>query len=391
MVKQTAVLLFSGLFLFADSPLSKEKEELFNLKRQKQSADTTKLKNSWISPLQLSASWQRNVNAGNFDGTSSKAGVTFRQDIFRSGGIWYAVDYAKALGEAQALGIDIEEARQLQQLYTLKAQYERELLKYKQAKLTLKNREIDADVVKERYKSSDADISELSRVMLQVDQAETNLITLKNAMQSEQYELEKLYGKRSISRLKVPRIPLVDKEDYLAKNLELMRYEKQIRSDEAKYKAVRSSYLPKLSVNANYGYSKFEGDFQNYDGDEYGYGVQLSMPLDYNSKKDIEANKLQYISTKIAKEDRKKELEREYDKHIAAINAAKDKIAIAKRMTKRYEDLYQFTKREYEAGTKTSYDVESLANSLKIQKLEQKIQNYNIMIEKIALFFAMKK
>ncbi len=391
MVKQTAVLLFSGLLLFADSPLSKEKEELLNLKRQKQSADTTKLKNSWISPLQLSASWQRNVNAGNFDGTSSKAGVSFRQDIFRSGGIWYAVDYAKALGEAQALGIDIEEARQLQQLYTLKAQYERELLKYKQAKLTLKNREIDADVVKERYKSSDADISELSRVMLQVDQAETNLITLKNAMQSEQYELEKLYGKRSISRLKVPQIPLVDKEDYLAKNLELMRYEKQIRSDEAKYKAVRSSYLPKLSVNANYGYSKFEGDFQNYDGDEYGYGVQLSMPLDYNSKKDIEANKLQYISSKIAKEDRKKELEREYDKHIAAINAAKDKIAIAKRMTKRYEDLYQFTKREYEAGTKTSYDVESLANSLKIQKLEQKIQNYNIMIEKIALFFAMKK
>ncbi len=391
MVKQTAVLLFSGLLLFADSPLRKEKEELLNLKRQKQNAEITKLKNSWISPLQLSASWQRNVNAGNFDGTSSKAGITFRQDIFRSGGIWYAVDYAKALGEAQALGIDIEEARQLQQLYTLKAQYERELLKYKQAKLTLKNREIDADVVKERYKSSDADISELSRVMLQVDQAETNLITLKNAMQSEQYELEKLYGKRSISRLKVPRIPLVDKEDYLAKNLELMRYEKQIRSDEAKYKAVRSSYLPKLSVNANYGYSKFEGDFQNYDGDEYGYGVQLSMPLDYNSKKDIEANKLQYMSSKIAREDRKKELEREYDKHIAAINAAKDKIAIAKRMTKRYEDLYQFTKREYEAGTKTSYDVESLANSLKIQKLEQKIQNYNIMIEKIALFFAMKK
>ncbi len=390
-MKRVLYTLFCTTLLLADTPLSKEKAALFDLKRQKQSAETTKLKNSWISPLQLSASWQRNVNAGNFDGISSKAAISLRQDIFRSGGIWYALNYAKALGEAQALGIDIEEARELQQLYALKAQLERDMLKRKQAQLTLKNREIDADVVKERYKSGDADISEMSRVMLQVDQAENQLITLENALAAEKSELQKLYGEKPLDALKLPEIPLVDKEDYLRRNLEMLRYEKQIDSDRAKYKTVRSSYLPKVSVNGSYGYSKFRGDFQNYDGDEYSYGIQLSMPLDYNTKKDIEANKLAYLSSKIAADDRRKELEREYEKRLAAIHAGEKKIAVSRRMIARYDELYAFTKAQYRAGTKTDYDVASLKNSLQIQRLEQKIQRYNILLEKLPLFFAMRR
>ncbi len=390
-MKKLLLLLIMATLLLADSPLSPQKAKLFDLKRRKQSAETNKLKNSWISPLRLSASWQRNVNAGNFDGTTTNAAIRLNQDIFRSGGIWYAVDYAKALGEAQALGIDIEEAGELQKLYTLKVQYARDTLNLDQAKLTLKNREIDAEVVKERYKAGEADISEMSRVMLQVDQAEKQVITLENALASEKFELKKLYGDRALSALTLPKIPLVDKEDYLNKNLELLHYRKQIESDKAKYKTIRSSYLPKVSVSGNYGYSKFRGDFQNYDGDEYGYGIQLSMPLDYNSLKDIEANKLAYLQSKLAREDRKNELEKEYAKRLASIEAGKKKIGVAKRMIKRYDELYRFTLAQYRAGTKTDYDVASLKNSLKIEKLEQKIQRYNILLEKFPLFFAMKR
>ncbi|OQX74212.1 MAG: hypothetical protein B6D59_03065 [Campylobacteraceae bacterium 4484_4] len=390
-MRKALPILLAALFLMADSPLSPEKRELFDLKRKKQSAETAKLKNSWISPIKLNASWQRNVNAGNFDGTTTSAGISLNQDIFRSGGIWYAVDYAKALGEAQALGIDIEEARELQRLYTLKAQYERDRLKLKQAKLRLENRRIDADVVKERYKAGEADISQLSRVMLQVDEAENTRISLQNALQTEKYELRKLYGDRSLAALTLPDIPIVDRENWLSKNLELLRYRKQIESDKARYKAVRSSYMPKISVNGNYGYSRFRGGFQSYDGEEYGYGVRLSMPLDVNTFKDIEANKIAYLSTRLAEKDRKKELENEYESRLSAIEAYRKKIEVAKRMIKRYDELYRFTKAEFKAGTKTSYDVASLKNSLQIQRIEQKIQRYNILLEKLALFFAMKR
>ncbi len=390
-MRRILFLLTLSSLLLADSPLAPEKAKLFELKRQKQAAETTKLKNSWISPLRLSASWQRNVNAGNFDGTTSNAAIRLNQDIFRSGGIWYAVDYAKALGEAQALGIDLEEAGELQRLYMLKAQYERDRLQLQQAKLTLKNRQIDADVVKERYKAGDADISELSRVMLQVDEAEKRLITLENALAAEKYELKKLYGDRALAALTLPELPLVAKESYLSQNLELLRYRKQIQSDEAKYKTIRSSYLPKLSVNGNYGYSRFRGDFQNYDGDEYGYGIQLSMPLDYNTKKDIEANKIAWLTTKLTAKERKRELENEYAKRLAAIEAGRKKIAVSKRMIARYDELYRFTRAQYRAGTKTDYDVASLKNSLQIQRLEQKIQRYNILLEKLPLFFAMRR
>ncbi len=389
-MKRAILLLLATTLLFGDSVLSEEKRKLLELKRQKQEAETDKLKNSWISPLQLSASWQRSVNAGKFDGKSTKAGISWRQDIFRSGGIWYAVNYAKALGEAQALGIEIEEAKELERLYTLKLQIARQKLQLQQAELNLKNREIDADVVKERYKAGQADISELSRVMLQVDEAEKQRISLENGLETLRYELRKLYGERDFDALALPQIPLIDKEDYLAKNLELLRYDKQSQSDKAKYKAVRSSYLPKISLNGNYGYSKFEGDFQSYDGDEYGYGIQFSMPLDYNRRRDIEANKLTYLSSRLAARDRKKELANEYDKRIASIKTAEKKIAVAKRMYTRYEALYRFSEKEYHAGTKTAYDVASLKNALKIQQLEQQIQQLNIEIEKVGLFFAVK-
>ncbi len=384
------ILLFAALLL-ADSPLSPEKRELFELKRKKQNAETNKLKKSWISPIKLSASWQRNVNAGNFDGTTTSAGIQLNQDIFRSGGIWYAVDYAKALGEAQALGIDIEEARELQRLYTLKAQYERDTLKLEQADLRLQNRRIDADVVKERYKAGEADISELSRVMLQVDEAENARISLQNALQTQKFALKKLYGDRSLAALTLPKIPIVDKENWLSRNLELLRYRRQIASDEARYKAIRSSYMPKITLNGNYGYSRFRGGFQNYDGEEYGYGVRLSMPLDPNAFNDVEASKLAYLSAKIARKDREKELENEYDTHLAAIESYRQKIEVARRMESRYEELYRFTRAEFKAGTKTAYDVASLKNALQIQRLERKIQRYNILLEKLALFFAMKR
>ncbi len=386
-------LLLTAALLTAEagSPLSEEKRTLLELKRQKMHAEVSKLRNSWISPLQLSAGWQRSVNAGRFDGKSKKAGISMRQDIFRSGGIWYAVDYAKALGEAQALGIDIEEARQLESLYRLTLQFRRATLQLRQAELRLENRTIDADVVKERYRAGEADISELNRVMIAVDEAENQRISLENQRDNLRYELRKLYGEKSLANLKVPEIPLVDREDYLDRNLELLRYRMQIASDRAKYKAVRSGYLPRVTLNGNYGYSKFDGDFQSYSGAEYGYGIQLSMPLDINMKQDVEANRLTYLSSRVAAADRRKELASEYDRHIAAIEAAKRKIAVARRMHNRYDTLYRFTKREYRAGTKTAYDVRSLGNSLRIQEMEEQIRRLDIVIEKVALFFAMKR
>ncbi len=390
MRKLTLFLLICS-FVMADSPLSYEKEKILELKRQKLKADADKLKNSWISPLNISVSKNRSVSANDMDSRATTAKISLNQDIFRSGGIWYAIDYAKAFKEVQKLGIDLEEAADLKQIYSLKTKIKRDELKLKQSKLILKNREIDVEIVKERYKAGDADISELNRVTIESDNARTSLINIQNLLRNEYYELKKIVGEKNIKRLRIPKIPLVDKKSYLSSHLQLLRFDKQIKSDLAKYKAVKSSYLPKVVLNGSYGYSKIEGNFQNYESDEYSYGIKLSMPLNYNSKNDIESSKIAYLQSKLAKTDRQKELEYEYDKHLFNIKDYKEKIKVAKRMIKLYDELYDFTDLEVKAGMKTKLDLKSLNNSLKIQKLEQKIQEQNIILEKISLFFDIKR
>jgi len=390
MRKLTLFLLICS-FVMADSPLSYEKEKILELKRQKLKADADKLKNSWISPLNISVSKNRSVSANDMDSRATTAKISLNQDIFRSGGIWYAIDYAKAFKEVQKLGIDLEEAADLKQIYSLKTKIKRDELKLKQSKLILKNREIDVEIVKERYKAGDADISELNRVTIESDNARTSLINIQNLLRNEYYELKKIVGEKNIKRLRIPKIPLVDKKSYLSSHLQLLRFDKQIKSDLAKYKAVKSSYLPKVALNGSYGYSKIEGNFQNYESDEYSYGIKLSMPLNYNSKNDIESSKIAYLQSKLAKTDRQKELEYEYDKHLFNIKDYKEKIKVAKRMIKLYDELYDFTDLEVKAGMKTKLDLKSLNNSLKIQKLEQKIQEQNIILEKISLFFDIKR
>ena len=68
-----------------------------------------------------------------------------------------------------------------------------------------------------------------------------------------------------------------------------------------------------------------------------------------------------------------------------------EKIGVAEEMITMYDDLYRFTQNQYKAGFKSEYDLESLGNSVKIQKIEKEIQGYNIIIEKIALYFDTKQ
>ncbi len=380
-----------GSLLFAQSPLSPEKSKLFRLKRQKLHADADKLQNSWISPLSVQAGWQKSVNAGKFGGSTSSIGVRLNQDIFRSGGIWYAIDYAKAFAQVAKLGIDIEEASMLKRLYTLKVQIARDALKLQQSKLLIQNRDIDLKIIKDNYKAGDSDISQLNRATIDSDNARTTLINARNILQDERYELQKLIGDKDIKKLTIPDIPLVDKESYLKKNLEILRLKKQIKTDLSLYKTTRAKYLPKVTLSGNYGYSRFRGDFQNYDGTEYNYGAQLSLPLDINTKNDLQSNKITYIQSKLNLQDKKWEFDKEYRKHIDTIKDTKEKIILSRKMLKMYDELYRFTASQVKAGLKTKLDLASLQNSREIQKLEQKIQKNNILLEKMALFFDLKR
>lgn len=391
MKKMLAFMLVGGTLLGSDLPLSQEKADLLKYQREKIQEDIDRGKTSWVAPLTLSASISRNKDATDLESEVKSAGIDLSQDVFRSGGIYYTIEQAKASGQANLLGVDIQEASYLSQIYTLKAQIERDKLKYRQSELTLKNMDIDLFIIKAKYKVGSADISELNRSTIDRDNARTDLIVVKNTLRNEEYELKKLVGNANMDAVALPDVPLLTESEYLEGNLELLQYSAQDRSDDTAWKLTRSSYLPKLTVNGSLGYSDYQGDVLEYKGDNYSFGALLSMPLDINTRGTVESGKLQYLQTKTAQLDRKQELEQEYAMRVSTIADYEEKIGVAEEMIKMYDDLYSFTDNQYKAGFKSSYDLESLGNSVEIQKLEKQIQNYNILVEKISLYFSVKQ
>ena len=390
-MKKKLLILLTAAVVFADNePLSTVKKEILNLKREQIQKDTSAATDSWISPLIFSLSINKNEGSTQNSSEVKSASVNWNQDLFRSGGIYYTIEQSKATGAANLLGVDIQESAYFKQLYTLKAQIERDKLNQTQDELTLKNMDIDLLIIKAKYKAGLSDISELNQATINRDGARTNLIVVKNALFSEMFELKKLVSTDDLDSISLPDIPTLSKEEYLQQNLELLQYSKQNAAQEASWKNTRSAYLPKLTFNGSYGQEEYKSDLVNYNGNAYSYGLTLSIPLDINTKDTIESAKLQYLQTKSSQNDRKLELEQEYEKHINNIRDYREKISVADEMIKMYDELYEFTKQQVATGFKSQYDLESLDNSVKIQKLEKEIQNYNILIEKITLYFDTK-
>lgn len=387
MKKFIVFILFFQALCANDEAISSLKKELLNIKRQKVLKDMEVEENSWISPVTLSASVDRRKDTTNIHSESTDISANWSQDIFRSGGIQALIDKAKASGQADLIGIDIEESQYLKNIFTYVASINREKLVVEQNKLTLQNREIDFIIIKKQYDVGNKDITDLNRAMLDKDNARTSLLISQNTLQSYIFELEKLTGENEIKKIQLPSIPLITKNEYFKRNLELEQYDALIQRDSAAYQVTKSSYLPKITLNSTVGYNNYDGNIIDYDGDNYNYGVTVSMPIDYNAKSSIESSKLQLLKTKTSSMDRETEIEKEYENGISNINTFKEKIEVAKEMKKMYQGLYETTKAQSDSGFKTSYDAKSLENSLKIQSLEVRIQELNILMEKIALYF----
>lgn len=388
MVKKLMVsVLLAQTVYGADPLLSELKEALLQAKRQKAATDAQLEADSWISPLTLSATAQKTKESGSDVIENKNVGVSWSQDIFRSGGIDALIQKARASGRVELIGIDMEQAGYLKNIYTYWAQARRDALMVKQDTLTLQNREIDLEIIKKQYEVGNKDITDLNRAILDRDTARTTLIAAKNTLQNEILELQKLTGDVEIVAKETPAFPLVGKQEYIARHLELAQYKAQIQSDNAAYDVSKSDYLPKLTLNTSVGYNDYAAKTVGYEGRNYSYGVTMSMPIDYNTQKTLQSSKLQILQSKTASLDRKAELEKVYESALWNIQTYKEKVQIAKGMKQMYQGLYESTKAQALSGIKTGYDTASIENSMKIQTLEIQIQAYNVLIEKIGLYF----
>lgn len=383
--KLVLITLSNVLVLGSDlSILHQEKQEIQNYKLQEIESSYQNEKYNWINPLTLSISANRNKSA-NSSAIDEKqnASIGMSQDIFRFGGIDYAISYANANKEVKILNLEIENATYFQQIYTAILTIKKLKLQLEQSQYRLKNNELDIFLKKEQYKKGIADITLLNNAIMSKNTELKNIITIEQSITIQEKELAKLTPLR-YDKIAIPNFVFLEKENFLKSNYQINQASLETKATEAQLKITNSNYLPHLTFNGEVGYQEYT---HYYDGDYYNMGLKLSLPLDFNKKTTIEQSKIATLKQKVALEDKKIEQLVNYEEIVSNIKNYKEYQEITKRDIELYKEILDMTQKGFEAGYKTGYDLQIIQNTQHIDTIEVNIYEMNIELELIKLHY----
>lgn len=393
-MKHTRLLLglLLSVNLFADDYmqyLTTQKQQIQIEKKKEIEAAYKGLKYNWINPLTLSASTSKNSN---FDVWSKSAGVSLNQDLFRSGGILYALDYANTKREYDLLSLEIENNTLYQELYLALLNLKVLELELSQNDYQIKNADINIFLKRQQYQTGEIDITLLNDALMEKNTLLKSKLTLQESISKQKIALTALTD-TPLEHIVIPTFTTPEKTRFLHNNLTLLLVDAQSNLSNITYKLTKTGFLPTLSVNGQYGYQDNTSDGilnQNPDNTYHNMGLTLSMPLDFNTKSSLQEAKAAAMAQKIAIADTKNDQLSTYEQQISQIQNYKDHIAVIEENLKLYKELITITECGFKSGYKTGYDLQTLQHTKEIDRLEIEIDQLNIQIESAKLTFAMR-
>jgi len=380
-----------------DMYLSELKRREFDYDFAKTDAESKRLRDSWIRPVTISYTLNRQ-NPYNGQGApetqQESAVIAIDQPLFQSGGIYYGIRYAQASWEVGKLSIEQSERRLIKQAVELLMQIKKAEIGIEKQRLQVANAEINLRQKREQYESGQLDSGFLNNAVIQLNLAKQTLIDLKTAKARLVSSFESI-SDLDYRTAKIPFLALIDKSRFLRGTIDLKLAQRQ-REQERYNKAVTlAKYLPSINLQGSYNWQKQQGFFfvndtpVKSDSPEtayYRYGLRASMPLDYNSGRDYEAAKVAYLKSGVVIDDTRRALRSLYEQVMRNVENFEAKIALAKENESLYAELLSDTKEQFRAGFKTQYDVDLLANSEKIEKLNQRSYAIDRQLELLALY-----
>ena len=373
-------LLAAGILFASDDPtalLSSLKRQSLELQHRKNAADSTQLEFSWINPITVGYYDSRN---NQFDTTQKRRefSVTVDQPIFKSGGIWYAVKYAKASRKVGDLTIEARERQLIKQVVAALFNFRKNRYQIEKQKLLIENDRLDIERKKEQFLSGDLDSGFLDQAILKKNQDTLNLYVLQDT-RAQLFRQFRDLSDADPETIELPRFRLLDKQRYMQYHIDLRTQEEEIRQKEYFNIMTWARYLPTLSVQASYvkpyenNYFFGGGNFYDLTKEYYTYGFRLSMPLDINAFATVESTKVDYLNARVQLLDKRREADNAFDAAMKRLKVLDRMIALSKEDEKLYDSLVESTREKVEAGEMTVYDLETMKNSKRIRQLDQKI------------------
>lgn len=369
------------------------KQEQIAIKAQKNEIDADFLRDSWLSPVILQGGWQRSENrfvTGENERTALSATVSISQDIFRSGGILHARRYAD---ETRLVGRSAleNERRQLVQeavatLYTVRKLHWQI---QKQQKL-VQNAQIDIGRKREQFENGMLDSSFLDNALLDYSAKSAALIDLQMALAERESHFKTLSDHDPLS-YEAPRFQAVPRARFLENNLILQLQTQQAQQQNHYRRMLGAKYLPRISVGASY---------QHYFSDESApvtpatvemervtaYGATLTIPLDFNGRREVESAKLSHRAAQNALIDARIAQEQLYAATMRRLEQIDAQRALAQQDIAVYDSLSAQIADQLKAGQKTRDDLKIMQNAREARALDLKIYDANAQIELLTLY-----
>lgn len=374
-----------------DSYISENKKEQFKYDYEKNEAESSKLRDSWIAPLNLNYSYSKSNPYENKQ-TQQSAAIVMDQPIFKSGGIYYGIQFAEASRIYSNNFTDVSKRKLAKEAVSLLIQIKQMDLKISKQKLQIENSEINLAQKKEDYLNGQLDsgfldsaIIERNIVIQSLYDIETNkerVISKFNAISDMEYD-----------NAFVPELKLITQEEFLENNMVLSMSKSERNRNRYNKNITVSKYLPQINFVAGYNWK--ESQNQQYvpgataisnETDYYNYGIRATLPLDINTFRDVESSKIDYLKSVIVIEDKKREQKAIFEQVMQNIDNFEKKKQLSVENRDIYEKLLEDTKALFSAGYKTQYDVELLQNSVDIQKIDVEIYEMDRQLELLTLY-----
>ena len=385
--------LFLSLFLLVSilhsktnqDILSNNKLDYLNYLEDENKENSEKLEKDWINPISLSL-------AKNFgeDYDTKQVRIGINQSIFKNGGIYKAIKYAKSLYKYNKLDIENTKKNLIKDAYVLLFNIHITDLNIKKNELLLKNNNINIDIKKEQIFSGLLDTSYLDNAILESNKTKNNLVELKY----KKIELNNTFKNLSnvdYKTFSLPKLTLNNKKEFLKNNLNLLKSKANIENKKYIWEMARTQYLPTLNVKYDYlKYFDIHNKHKIKHSSTTNYGLVLNIPLDFRSFNVIEAQKISYLKNKLNFQNKLIEEENFFKTKLAKLDMIKSKKQIARDDYKLYESLLKVMKEEQNAGTKTSNEIDILLNSQRLKSIDLDIYELEEQIELLILYSKLK-
>ncbi len=373
--------------------LQKDKKELRQIEKEVIQKKYEGAKDDWIGTINLSSGLTRSHSFSKDNDSFNKSiSIGFTQSVYESGGIEFGIKYANDELKSETIAWENENIAILQTIYETLLSIEKLKLQIEQSDYLLKNKDIELILKKIQYEAGRVDIIELNNAIMSKNNQQKENISLKNSLKDKEYELSKYTSFKS-NEIEIIDFKIIDKEKFLKDNLNIRYENSRVELLDTSYKQLKSSYLPKVSLNTNAGYSD-NGDLSrdtNEENKNGSVGLNMTMPLfDITKDAKIEKSKLEVLKQKVNVTDIQNELVYEYEQILAQINTYEEYEKITKNNLKLYDDLLMVNQSSNSAGMTSDFDLEILQNTKKINEYDLEINDINKKLQYSKLYFKTK-